>query len=70
MHMNCSCSVTCCKKHREDNCDVVKKENVNELHAQCSEIKYPTADTVPLQKLKLLGKLYRYLCGRGNMDSF
>ncbi|KAI4455955.1 hypothetical protein MML48_8g00011484 [Holotrichia oblita] len=49
------CSVACCKKHRENKCDVVKKEEPM-LHpvAQTSEIRYPTADTVPLEKLKLL----------------
>ncbi|KAK9710583.1 HIT zinc finger [Popillia japonica] len=49
------CSVTCCKKHRENKCDVVKKEEpMLQPVPQSSEIRYPTVDTVPLEKLKLL----------------
>ncbi|XP_068913944.1 zinc finger HIT domain-containing protein 3 [Tenebrio molitor] len=51
------CSVQCCKKHRENECDVWVK-NDDKTPPQPSENrtipKYTSADTVPLEKLFLL----------------
>jgi hypothetical protein len=53
------CSVQCCKKHRENECDVWVK-NDDKTPPQPSENrtipKYTSADTVPLEKLFLLSK--------------
>ncbi|KAJ3645525.1 hypothetical protein Zmor_023173 [Zophobas morio] len=51
------CSVQCCKKHRENGCDVWVKNDEKTLQQPLnnqSKPRYTTADTVPLEKLMLL----------------
>ncbi|RZC32731.1 zf-HIT domain containing protein [Asbolus verrucosus] len=55
------CSVVCCKKHREDDCDVWVKHDVKtppqspaSTSTEQSRPKYTSADTVPLERLQLL----------------
>ncbi|EFA09025.1 zinc finger HIT domain-containing protein 3 [Tribolium castaneum] len=51
------CSVQCCRKHRENKCDVWVKNGGEALpQAEISQTKarYTSADTVPFEKLQLL----------------
>lgn len=53
-----SCSVACYKIHKENPCTAPTPPNVEPDITKRSSFKYeyPTEDTVPLEKLKLLGK--------------
>lgn len=59
----CSCSATCCNKHREQNCDVLQpKSTTDNSEKSVNQISFPTADTVSLEKLELLSEYTKYEC--------
>nr|CAI5839960.1 unnamed protein product [Callosobruchus analis] len=52
------CSVTCCRKHRENKCEVLKRDekedDKNELIVKKRKLESTESDTVPEEKLELL----------------
>ncbi|XP_063624826.1 zinc finger HIT domain-containing protein 3 [Cydia splendana] len=48
------CSVVCCQKHKETPCEAPPKPNATESEVVKKEYEFPTEDTVPQEKLKLL----------------
>ncbi|CAD6206032.1 GSCOCG00010002001-RA-CDS [Cotesia congregata] len=48
------CSVTCCKSHKEAGCEVPLAKVSAEPH-ESIKYNFPTEDTVPREKLELLG---------------
>ncbi|KAJ8963675.1 hypothetical protein NQ314_005468 [Rhamnusium bicolor] len=49
------CSVTCCRKHRENKCGVVKNENVDDEEEQVEKKRKIEGDsTVPEEKIEML----------------
>lgn len=50
-----SCSVGCCKKHKENNCQPFQiQENKEDVKDSENEYEFPTEDTVSVEKLKQL----------------
>lgn len=50
-----SCSVGCCKKHKENNCQPFQiQENKEDVKDSENEYEFPTEDTVSIEKLKQL----------------
>ncbi|VVC86643.1 unnamed protein product [Leptidea sinapis] len=51
------CSVSCCKKHKEKPCSRPQVEAVPKIRDRDNvDYEYPSEDTVPIEKLKLLGQ--------------
>ncbi|CAH0715436.1 unnamed protein product, partial [Brenthis ino] len=48
------CSVPCCKLHKETPCSAPSPETQDTTEKFTTEYEYPTEDTVPPEKLKLL----------------
>lgn len=55
-----SCSVSCCRQHRTQNCEVASKPpESSDNEAKPTTAKFPTEDTVATEKLELLSKYFQ-----------
>lgn len=57
-----SCSVACCRLHKETLCTPPPAPVQENAKEPTVEYDFPTEDTVPTQKLKLLGKCFITSC--------